>query len=356
MKGTATININGVIGGDYYYDGIRASNIIAQLNAANADDKVKDIDVIIDSPGGDVQQGIQIFNAFQKSTKPVNTINNSTAYSIAFVIAQGATGKRKMYANALGMSHNASNFAYGHAKDMRNQATMLDQYDHVIAQCFAAKTGLTLDEVKAKYMDYEDVFLTADECKAQNLVDEVISVSGKLAIENIDRRDVKAVFEYYQNQAIENKMQSAFNNNEESFMQKILNKITGTKPQNIQPDIMKLTNVFNLLCAMDQTKPEVVAALAEANTYAADEKFSQAEVQAKITDAVAPLNLKVKALEDTVTEKTKALNDALIAAGNTIETDENGDAAKPNDKAEKSWQEKLAAMPHNKELGLTFKK
>ncbi len=363
-KRTAQIAINGIIGDSLFYRSVSADNIISQIDMYNADNNVSDIDCVIDSPGGDVGEAVKIFNKIFNNPKPINTIYNSTAYSAAFWLGQAGV-KRKMMANGMGMSHAAISSLYGNAQDHQNEAAALNKFDNVIAECMSSRINLTVDEVKAKYMSNSEVFFTAQECMDQGLIDEIIPISNKnkTAVENLNRRNYTEVLNYYQNVAMENKMQEATQNNEQSLLTKIWNKISGeTAPKNnvITPDPMKLTNVLNLLNGMDKTKPEVVNAIAEASVYINDEKFSQAEVDAKvaaaITDATTPLNLKVTELETKVTEKETALNVAIAAAAGNINAGEE-DANQPGASNKgKTWQEVLEAMPHNKNLGLKFKK
>ena len=115
-------------------------NVIAELTDEN-----EELKVIINSPGGDVQAGQEIYSIL-KDIKNHVTINvQSIAASAASMIAM-AGDTVKMSPVALLMIHNASTCTSGDYRDMQHTADVLQTVNTAIMQAYIAKTGNTEDE------------------------------------------------------------------------------------------------------------------------------------------------------------------------------------------------------------------
>lgn len=176
----AKIYLNGQIGEDWW-SGVdnTASRFIADFNAALADDSVDEIDIHINSVGGDVHEGLGIYNTIKASQKPTVAVIDGVAYSMGAIIALAAN-KTHIAANGMFMLHNASGMDWGNAKQFRTTADLLDRYDNQLAVGVAAKTGLSIEEVKDMWFNYEDNFFTAQEAKDASLVDVVLDDAADL--------------------------------------------------------------------------------------------------------------------------------------------------------------------------------
>lgn len=176
----AKIYLHGAIGNDWW-SGVdnTAQRFIADFNAALANPEVADIAIHINSVGGDVHEGLGIYNTIKASTKPTVAVIDGVAYSMGAIIALAAN-TTQIAANGLFMLHNASGMDWGNAKQFRTTAELLDRYDNQLAVSVAAKTGLKLEDVKALWFNYEDNFFTAQEAKAVSLVDDVLDDAADL--------------------------------------------------------------------------------------------------------------------------------------------------------------------------------
>jgi ATP-dependent Clp protease, protease subunit len=174
------IFLNGAIGYDWW-TGVdnTATRFIADFAAAEADAGVTEIAIHINSVGGDVHEGLGIYNTIKAATKPTVAVIDGVAYSMAAIIALAAT-KTHIAANGMFMLHNASGMDWGNAKQFRTTAALLDKYDNQLAVGVAAKTGLSLQEVKDLWFNYEDNFFTADEAFGAQLVDEILNQEADL--------------------------------------------------------------------------------------------------------------------------------------------------------------------------------
>lgn len=167
------IKIYGQIGYDWWSgEGITAKSISKELDAAIAA-KEKEVTVRINSPGGSVFEGIAIYNAICNSALEVTTIVDGIAYSMGAIIAL-AGNKVQMAKNATMMIHNVSGGVYGNANDLRGALEMMEKLDNSLAVSISDKTGLSVDEVKAKWLDFVDHTLSADEALKDKLIDAVV--------------------------------------------------------------------------------------------------------------------------------------------------------------------------------------
>lgn len=150
----------------------------------NAQDFVNDLDTItapsmrveINSPGGDLFDGITIYNALRNHPAYVTTRVDGIAASIASVIAQ-AGDKRIIQPSAQMMIHNAHAIVAGNTHDHAEVANILKQQDAVIAGIYASRSGKDAAGFRA-LMDAE-TWLTADMAVAEGLADVIVDPAAK---------------------------------------------------------------------------------------------------------------------------------------------------------------------------------
>lgn len=145
-----TINILDPIGYDWWTDsGITAKTIGAQLKShAGAD-----IIVNINSPGGDVFEGLAIYNLMREYTGHITVRVLGIAASAASFIAMAADEVQIARAGFF-MIHNAWTGVIGDRNDMREVADFLEQVDGTIADIYHVKSGIDMAELAAQ-MDKE---------------------------------------------------------------------------------------------------------------------------------------------------------------------------------------------------------
>ena len=151
-------------------------NVIAELTDEN-----EELKVIINSPGGDVQAGQEIYSILKDIKNPVTINVQSIAASAASMIAM-AGDTVKMSPVALLMIHNASTCTSGDYRDMQHTADVLQTVNTAIMQAYIAKTGKTEDELK-DMMDRE-TWLTANQCLENGFADEIIKDEKQSIITN----------------------------------------------------------------------------------------------------------------------------------------------------------------------------
>lgn len=147
--------------------------IIAQLLFLQMEDPEKDINVYINSPGGNVTSGLAIYDTMQFLKPDVCTYCVGQASSMgALLLTAGAKGKRFALPNARIMIHQPWGGVQGAAADISIQAKEILRLREKLNGILAQHTGQPLDRIE-KDTD-RDYFMSGDEAKAYGLIDEVI--------------------------------------------------------------------------------------------------------------------------------------------------------------------------------------
>ena len=131
---------------------------------------VDEITLRINSPGGDVFDGVAIYNALKNHKANVTAHVDGLAASAASFVAMAAN-KIVMPSNSFMLVHNASGFSMGNADDLRAVAEDLDRIDMSMAATYVARSGQTAGKVKA--LMKEDRLMDAKEAKELGFADEV---------------------------------------------------------------------------------------------------------------------------------------------------------------------------------------
>jgi ATP-dependent Clp protease, protease subunit len=148
--------------------------IMAQLLHLESEDPDKDINLYINSPGGDITSLFAIYDTMQYIKPDVSTICMGQAASAAAVLVlAGTKGKRYALPHSRILLHQPHGGAQGQAVDIEIQAKEITRYRKLLEELIAEHTGQPLDKV-SKDTD-RDYILTADEAVEYGVVDEVIT-------------------------------------------------------------------------------------------------------------------------------------------------------------------------------------
>lgn len=157
-KQTATITIYGdITSWPWLESDVSSHNLSKQLEALN---DVDEINVYINSYGGEVAEGIAIYNALRRHKAKVRTICDGFACSIASVIFM-AGDERVMNEASMLMIHNAWTYAEGNAAQLRKQAEDLEKITQLSIEAYKAHSSLKEDEITA-LMDAETWILPSE--------------------------------------------------------------------------------------------------------------------------------------------------------------------------------------------------
>lgn len=154
-------------------DATSANLVIGQLLHLAAEDPERDIQLYINSPGGEVSAGFGIYDTMQYIQPDVSTICVGQAASWAAVLlAGGATGKRMALPNARVLIHQPHGGAQGQATDLEIQVTEIQYSRRRIEEILAEHTGQPLERIAA---DIErDYIVRGQEAVEYGLIDTIV--------------------------------------------------------------------------------------------------------------------------------------------------------------------------------------
>lgn len=162
-----TISIYDVIGEDMWTGGgFTAKRMAAALRSIGSND----VTVKINSPGGDMFEGIAIYNLLREHPAKVSVNVMGWAASAASIIAM-AGDEIGMGLGTFMMVHNAWGVVIGNRHDMTDAAKLFEGFDGAIADIYEARTGLKRDDIVG-LMDAE-TFMGPTEAVAKGFADKV---------------------------------------------------------------------------------------------------------------------------------------------------------------------------------------
>src|SRR6267378_1161592 len=153
-----------------------ANTIVAQLLFLQQDDPDREIQVYINSPGGDADAGLAIYDTMQLVTPTVGTTCVGMAASAAAVIlAGGAKGKRLALPNSRMLIHQASAGVQGTAADIEVHAREILRLNARIKELLAADTGQDPERISRDIN--RDYWMSALEAQEYGLIDTIVGAT-----------------------------------------------------------------------------------------------------------------------------------------------------------------------------------
>ena len=174
----ATVNIYGDISSSWWADGVKAKSLVEQLDELT---DISKLNVYINSYGGEVAEGLAIYNALRRHKAKVVTHCEGFACSIASVIFM-AGDERVMSDSSLLMIHNAWTYAEGNAEELRKQADDLEKITE--ASVTAYKTHSTLSEEEIKALMDAETWITPDEALEYGFATAIEKTENEKASQN----------------------------------------------------------------------------------------------------------------------------------------------------------------------------
>lgn len=171
------------------YWGVNAKDFTSQLSTITAET----IHLHINSPGGDVFDGLAMANALRKHPANVVTHVDALAASIASVIAL-AGDRIEMADNAFFMVHHPWTIMMGNAKNFREQADLLDKIGDSIVSEYMKATGEGKDTV-VKWMD-EETWFNAEEAMDAGFIDAIDTDVNEDAADEVAARYDLSIFRH----------------------------------------------------------------------------------------------------------------------------------------------------------------
>lgn len=148
------------------YWGDNAKDFADALNSVTSPELI----VHLNSPGGDIFDGLAIYQSLKSHKASVTIVVDGLAASIASVIAMAAD-RLVMAPKSTMMIHDGWSMSMGNAADMRKMADLLDKQSDIIASVYADRSGQPADFWRDRMRD--ETWYNADEALAAGLIDEI---------------------------------------------------------------------------------------------------------------------------------------------------------------------------------------
>lgn len=188
--GDNVITMFDVIGEDFWTGGgVTAKKVAQQLRAIGD----RPVEVQINSPGGDMFEGIAIYNILREHPQDVTVKVMGMAASAASIIAMAGDNVQIGAASFL-MIHNCWVISMGNRHDMAETAAWLAPFDQAMADVYAARTGSDAAAI-AKLMDAE-TYLSGSQAVDQGFADSLLP-SDKIAPDAKAQSAAKEISELY---------------------------------------------------------------------------------------------------------------------------------------------------------------
>jgi ATP-dependent Clp protease protease subunit len=154
-----------------------ANLVVAQLLHLEAEDPEKDIQLYINSPGGQVYSGLAIYDTMRFIKPDVATTCCGIAMSMgSLLLAGGAPGKRAALPNARILVHQPSGGFQGQATDIQIHAKEALELRRRVEEIYAEHTGRPVEDVSDVLE--RDRFFTPEQARDYGLVDRVMTYRG----------------------------------------------------------------------------------------------------------------------------------------------------------------------------------
>jgi len=164
---TAKVEILGTIGQSWFEDGNTLETVKAQLEGLD----VSNIIVEIQSMGGDLIQGLALYDMFNTMPAKVTAKIIGATASAGTVVAMGADSV-EITENSRFLIHNAMTMTAGNANDHETTAAQLKEWDGQLYNIYRKKTGKPKSAIKALMKD--EKWISSGDAKEWGFVDKII--------------------------------------------------------------------------------------------------------------------------------------------------------------------------------------
>jgi ATP-dependent Clp protease protease subunit len=147
-----------------------AKHVIERLLYLELVTPQKEIQLIVNSPGGYVTSGFAIYDVMKNISSPISTICTGLAASMgSIILSAGTKGRRFVLPNARIMIHQPSGGAEGHAADIEIQMNEILKTKKLGAEILANNCGKTFEKIMKDFD--RDHWMSADESVEYGIVD-----------------------------------------------------------------------------------------------------------------------------------------------------------------------------------------
>ena len=291
-NGTVSVLMYGNVGNGEKVDSERVVTELMELAAAYGK-----IDVHIHSKGGDVFSGIAIYNALRTVKANITIYIDGLAASIAGIIALcGNPLYMNKYARI--MLHRVSGGSYGTADELRKAADIAEELENDLANMIATRCKMKPEDVKAKYFDGQEHWISAQEALSMGMIDGIIDTGESLS-ENATNTEV---YNYFMNRLnLEPQKQRDMD-----FINELKKRPSFANLANEDDMLRHITTMENQAAkvpALEAKVKELTDQIAESKKTAHQAFLNQAVAEGKITKEQVPTFLNLMLADETNTRK-----------------------------------------------------
>ena len=155
-----------------------ANNFMKQIMLLNSEDATKAIDVFVNSPGGEINAGLLMYDIIQSSKAPIRMFCVGHAYSMGAVLFACGQHGRYLLPHSELMIHEPllGSKVGGNASSIRSISEKLMEERKRMNQILAKHTGKTLGEI-SRATEYDHYF-TAEESVKFGLADKIVNFNA----------------------------------------------------------------------------------------------------------------------------------------------------------------------------------
>lgn len=179
---TAELTLYADIGENFWGDGISAKAISDELKSLPK--SINQIDVRLNSFGGDVFEGVTIYNRLKQHPANITVYIDGMAASIASIIAL-AGNKIIMGEASLLMIHKPMSGVHGNSIEMEEMISRLDDVEEQLIGIYRRKTGLDRSEIKS--MLAKETWIAAEEALELGFADSMMAEEDTLQVAAIHK-------------------------------------------------------------------------------------------------------------------------------------------------------------------------
>lgn len=232
----ANINIYGdITSWEWFESDVSSYTLTKQLESLD----VNNINVYINSYGGEVAEGLAIYNSLKRHKAKIKTYCDGFACSIASVIFMA--GDERVMSNAsLLMIHNAWTWASGNANDLRKQADDLEVITQASINAYMENVNITEEEVKT-LLDNE-TWLSSQNALEYGFATSIVSEK------NNNNKASQSVKKSLQKMILENQIKNEINkNNDEPKEEPIIEPTQEPVQEPVKEKVNKFGSFFNAI-------------------------------------------------------------------------------------------------------------
>jgi ATP-dependent Clp protease, protease subunit len=161
-----------------------ANVVVAQLLLLDTQNPEREIQLFINSPGGEVYAGLAIYDVMQFVRAPIRTTCVGIAMSMGSVLLMAGTkGRRTALPHSRIMIHQGSSGFRGNTPDVEVQAREIIALRDIMGDLYVKHTGQPREK-NMKDME-RDLFMSPIEAQKYGLIDEVVEIMPKVLADSI---------------------------------------------------------------------------------------------------------------------------------------------------------------------------